>query len=116
MKMRHMKLTPKTGRVDTPITPDTGAITLEGRWAPHRTKRKFREPGRKPYREEVTGYDHHRDSDRLRKVERIIDRERDWYSETLTDPETGQIVRSCEEPLSKHRDRGLAARSGKKKK
>ncbi len=80
---------------------------------PHRTKRKLR---RKPYLEEVTGYEHHRDTDRLNKVERIIDRGRDLYSKTYTDPETGQIVYKCEERLSKHRGRGSAAPSRKKKK
>ncbi len=98
------------------ITPKTGAITLKGGLTPHRTKRKLRKPRRKPYREEVTGYDHHRDTDTLRKIERIVDREKDWYSETVTDPETGEIVHRCEEPLSEHRGRGSAARSGKKQK
>ncbi len=91
-------------------TPKTAAIKLKGGLVPHRTKRKLRKPRRKPYREEVTGYDHHRDTDTLRKIERTIDRERDWYSETVTDPETGEIVHRCEEPLSKHRGRGSAAK------
>jgi len=41
-------------------------------------------------------------------VERIIDRENDRYFERVTDYETGEVIRECEEPLSKHVGRGNA--------
>ena len=33
---------------------------------------------------------------------RIFDREHDNYYEDVVDPETGEIIHHCEEPLSKH--------------
>jgi len=41
----------------------------------------------------------------LRK-DRLIDRRDDKYRETVTDPETGDIVHHREEPLSQHRGHG----------
>jgi len=41
-------------------------------------------------------------------LERLIDRENDWYAETVTDPETGEIVHECKEPLSEHQGHGAA--------
>lgn len=40
--------------------------------------------------------------------ERSIDKDNDIYKETVVDPETGKIIHSCEEPLSKHRGHGSA--------
>ena len=37
-----------------------------------------------------------------------LDRERDTYREVVTDPETGELIHHCEEPLSEH----LRARCG----
>jgi len=45
---------------------------------------------------------------KIMKLKRIIDRENDWYEEELIDPDTGEIVHKCAEPLSKHVDRGSA--------
>ncbi len=44
------------------------------------------------------------------KLRRIIDRVRDWYSETVTDPSTGEVIHKCEEPLRKHTGHGSAKR------
>ena len=41
----------------------------------------------------------------------MIDREADTYDETVTDPESGEIVHECHEPLSEHRGHGSAKRS-----
>ena len=38
--------------------------------------------------------------------ERLVDRVHDRYREVVSDPETGQVVHRCEEPLSKHRGHG----------
>jgi hypothetical protein len=44
---------------------------------------------------------------------RDIDRDADTYYERVVDPETGEVLRHCEEPLSEHFGRGSAkARSG----
>lgn len=49
------------------------------------------------------------------KLERIIDRENDWYEEVVTDPETGEVIHRCAERLSEHTGRG-SAKCGKSKK
>ena len=67
---------------------------------------------KKPYAEGLSGDDLHRKSGKWMKKERLIDREKDNYKEVITDPETGQVVHRCEEPLSKHVGHG----SAKKKK
>ncbi len=46
---------------------------------------------------------------------RIIDRENDWYEETVIDPETGEVIHRCAEPLSNHRGHGSAKHRQKKK-
>lgn len=45
----------------------------------------------------------------MKKVRRI-DRRGDWYSEVVCDPETGEVVHRCEEPLSEHVGHGSAKR------
>lgn len=47
---------------------------------------------KKPFIEQKSGDDLHRNSGRWMKVVRVIDRDNDHYSETVTDPETGEIV------------------------
>jgi hypothetical protein len=62
--------------------------------------------GGRPFIEQKVGDDFHRKSGRWMRLERSIDREKNWYKEIITDPETGKIVHECEEPLSAHRDHG----------
>lgn len=38
----------------------------------------------------------------------MIDRENDRYFERVVDPETGKVLRICEEPLSQHQGHGTA--------
>lgn len=38
--------------------------------------------------------------------ERLIDKRNDKYKEVVTDPETGEILHYCEEPLSVHQGHG----------
>jgi DNA-directed RNA polymerase subunit RPC12/RpoP len=66
----------------------------------------------KPFIETVTGDDLHRKTGKWNHIERVIDRETNSYSETITDPDTGIIIHQCEEPLSEHKNHG----SAKKKK
>ena len=49
-----------------------------------------------------------RDSGRPTHIERLIDREGDYYSEIVLDAETGEVIRSKQESLSDHRGRGSA--------
>ncbi len=44
------------------------------------------------------------------KKERTIDRDRNRYTETVTDPDTGEVVHKCDEELKKHIGHGSAIR------
>jgi phage FluMu protein Com len=45
------------------------------------------------------------------KKDRLIDRDKNFYRETVTDPRSGEIVHHIEEPLSAHVGHGLAKRA-----
>lgn len=47
---------------------------------------------------------------RLMNVWRLFDRNGNWYSESVRDAETGEVVHSCEQPLNEHRSRASAAK------
>jgi hypothetical protein len=65
----------------------------------------------KPYREAFTGFDYHRDTKQWRQVFRVVDRERDRYTERIVDA-AGNVIRDVDEPLSQHRGHGAAKRRG----
>jgi hypothetical protein len=67
----------------------------------------------KPYREQTSGDELHRDSGEWRRVSRVVDREHDRYTERIVDA-AGNVVRDVDEPLSEHRDRGAAKRRRRK--
>ena len=70
---------------------------------------KVKNPGEKrPTIETSAVPDFNRDRAKLVHREQIIDRENDRYFERVTDYENGEIIHECEEPLSKHVDRGSA--------
>jgi hypothetical protein len=69
----------------------------------------------KPKIESISGYDLHRKTGRWNKKIRIIDEEKDYYRETITDPETGEVIHHDESKLSDHRDHGTAKYPRKKK-
>ena len=58
--------------------------------------------------EQLCGDDLHRKSGKWYKKVRVIDRENNRYLETVTDPETGEVIHHCEEPLSDHFGHGTA--------
>lgn len=64
--------------------------------------------GGKPFIEQIQGADLHRKTGKLMHLSRIIDRENDLYHEVVTDPETGEILHECKEPLSQHVGHGSA--------
>jgi DNA-directed RNA polymerase subunit RPC12/RpoP len=54
------------------------------------------------------GDDLHKKTGKWNKKDRIIDKDNDHYHEVVKDPETGEIIHECEEPLSEHRGHGSA--------
>lgn len=70
-------------------------------------------PSKKNPRVEFTVGDDQRKSDGKWMLKtRTINKEKNQYSEVVTDPETGAVVHKCEQPLSQHIGHG----SAKKKK
>ncbi len=63
---------------------------------------------KKPLFESITKQDIFRDKKTLSKLTRIIDRVNDRYFEKITDLSTDEVLRECDEPLSKHRGHGSA--------
>lgn len=58
--------------------------------------------------EQLAGDELHRKTRRWFKKERVIDRQNDRYYEKITDPETGQVIHHCDEPLTQHFGHGTA--------
>ena len=70
---------------------------------------KARHPGdKKPFLEQKTGDDFHRESGTWRKRTMVVDRENDRYLKIVIDPATNKEVYRNEEPLSEHQGRGSA--------
>jgi len=69
-------------------------------------KLKVRIPGRKPHYESVKGDNLHRDSGIWMKLTRVIDRAKNWYEETVINPDTGEVMHQTSEPLSQHKGHG----------
>ena len=57
------------------------------------------------------GVDYNRDRKKYVHLERRVSRDQDLYREVITDPDTGEVIHKCEEPLSKHQGHGDAKRS-----
>lgn len=55
-----------------------------------------------------TGDDLRKSDNKWMTKERIIDKDKDLYKETVIDPSTGEVVHHNEEPLSKHFGHGSA--------
>lgn len=67
-----------------------------------------REGERKPFREVFAGGDLRRRDGKWMEKKRVIDREQDLYEERVVDPETGEVVHECSEPLTKRNGHGSA--------
>lgn len=61
-----------------------------------------------PFIKQSTGDDLNKKTGKWMKREMVVDRDNDRYLETVTDPETGEVVHHCDEPLSKHTGHGDA--------
>ena len=98
-------------------TSRTFKVLIEGRATVHgklRLKARHSTSG-KPFVEMIIGNDLYRKMGKWMKLERIIDRAKDLYRKVIIDPETGQVIHKCEEPLSEHRGHGSAKGHLKKK-
>jgi hypothetical protein len=72
-------------------------------------KTRIRRQGKnKPLIEGFSGDDLHRKTGKWNKKIRVIDQEKDLYVETITDPETGEVIHHQEHKLSEHRGHGSA--------
>ena len=70
---------------------------------------KHKRPGyKKPIYESVAGDDLHRATVKWNKLTREIDRENNLYKELIINPDTGDVIRDCQKPLTEHVDRGSA--------
>jgi hypothetical protein len=75
---------------------------------------KQKRPGvKKPIYEQVSGDDLHRKTGLWSRLLRVIDRLGNRYREEIFNSDTGEILRSVDEPLTEHRDRGSAKRLSK---
>ena len=64
--------------------------------------------GGRPYLESKAGDDLFRDTGEWLSLQRVIDRENDLYKERISNPQTGEVIRYREEPLSQHQGHGSA--------
>lgn len=70
---------------------------------------KGRSPGaKKAFIEFFTGSDWWKAAKKWATKSRTIDRRNDKYYEEVIDPDSGQVIHKCEEPLSKHVFHGSA--------
>jgi hypothetical protein len=58
--------------------------------------------------ESFNGWELSKKIGRMMKKTRVIDRVNDRYQEEVIDPETGNSIHCCNEPLSKHEKHGSA--------
>ena len=66
-------------------------------------------PSKKNPRQDIfTGDDLRKSDNKWMTKERIIDKDKNLYKETVIDPATGEVVHHCEEPLSDHFGHGSA--------
>lgn len=63
-----------------------------------------------PRRKFFVGEEIRRDTGKWVNKERNIDQDNNIYKEVVTDPETGEIIHFCEEPLTDHTGHGSAKR------
>ena len=75
---------------------------------------KGKRPGwKRKFIEGFTGMDLSRDLGRLMRKESIYDRAGNRRFELVVDPQTGDVIHHCDEPLTEHTGRGSARTSGK---
>jgi hypothetical protein len=73
-----------------------------------------REGHPKPIAEGISADDFFRKEEKWVTKERLIDREANRYHEKVTNPDTGEVIHICDEPLDEHIGHGAGKRSGPK--
>jgi hypothetical protein len=66
---------------------------------------------RKPWYESFGGADWSRTFQKFMEKTRTINRRSDHYTEVVKDPDTGEVIHHCSEPLSQHRNHGSASKT-----
>ncbi len=100
--------------------PNCGATTRIFKMEAHvkvtprvKSKLKHKRPGfKKPIYEQVSGDDLYRKTGLWSKLFRVIDRQNNRYKEEFINSETGEVLRSVDEPLARHVNRGSARKIG----
>ncbi len=70
---------------------------------------KHKRPGyRRPIAEGVSGDSFFHRLSKWVRLERLIDRLANHYREKVTDPDTGEVIHECDEPLDQHTGHGSA--------
>jgi hypothetical protein len=64
--------------------------------------------GKRLLREERVGASFTHDTNTWNYLHRLLDKENNWYLEEVVDVATGNLLRSCSEPLTEHRGHGSA--------
>lgn len=77
------------------------SLTAKGKHAGITGRRKW-------FVETFSGTDWSHRLQRFVRKQRTLDRDNDRYAEKVVDPETGEVLRDVEEPLSDHRGHGSA--------
>ncbi len=88
------------------VSPTQSSIRAKGREKP------AGQPGGKPWLKMMSEPSWSFDRKKWVHREKMENSRDDWYAETVTDPDTGEIIHHHEEPLTDHRGHG----SAKKKK
>jgi hypothetical protein len=94
--------------LDVPISPK---VMVTGK-----VKDKDHPSKKNPRVEFMTGDELRKIDNTWIKKQRHIDKDRDEYLEKVVDPETGEIIHECHEPLSQHKGHGLAKKEIAKQK
>lgn len=76
----------------------TGSVSMKSKLS-YKGKRGGRG---KPFIKGVIGDDLFRKARKWFRLERVIDRDKNLYKEVVFDPNTGEEIHKCEEPLSQH--------------
>lgn len=56
----------------------------------------------------IFGHELFKKENRMVKKSRLIDKENNWYEETIVDPKTGDVIHETKEKLSDHYGHGSA--------
>jgi hypothetical protein len=58
--------------------------------------------------ETIAGQEYWKQGGKWVEKTRTVDRQENRYTERVVDPQTGEVIHECDEPLDAHRDHGFA--------